>query len=261
MTWIQVFILGIIEGLTEFLPVSSTGHMVLASHFLGIAESDFTKAFEVIIQMGAILTIVVMYWRRFLSTWSFYRKITLAFIPTGIIGFILKHQVDRWLESPSLVAWSLILGGIVLVFIERIFPGKEGFGVDDIPDSACVKLGVFQSLAMVPGVSRSGATIVGALSLGMRKPQAAEFSFFLAVPTMAAATLYKIYVMVKGGIRFETEQWQMLAAGTFIAFVVAAFAIRGFLGIIKNRTFAGFGIYRIIMGAVILVLLAQGGSL
>lgn len=261
MTNLQSLFLGIIEGLTEFLPVSSTGHMVLASHFLGIDENDFTKAYEVIIQMGAILTVVCLYWRRFLPNWPFYRKIMVAFLPTGFIGFLIKHQVDLWLENPSLVAWALILGGVVLLAVERWRPGHEGRAIESLTNADCVKLGLFQSIAMVPGVSRSGATIVGGLTLGMSKSQAAEFSFFLAVPTMTVATAYKMFKMLKGGAHFEPQQWQALAIGFVTAFVVAGIAIKAFMGYVRHRSFAIFGYYRMVLGVIILVLLSQGTTL
>jgi undecaprenyl-diphosphatase len=261
MTWWQVLIFGVIEGVTEFLLVSSTGHMVIASHAMGIAEEPFTKSFEVIIQMGAILTVLVLYWRRFLPNWSFYRKIFIAFLPTAIIGFLLKDAVDRWLESPTIVAWSLILGGVVLIFMDRWRPGFEGSKTEELSDLSCVKLGLFQSVSMLPGVSRSGATIVGGLLLGMKKSEAAEFSFFLAVPTMAAATGYKLLKMLKQGDGFSGEQWQMLGLGFLVSFIVAAIAIKGFIGFVQKKGFSIFGWYRVGLGALILALLWSGTEL
>ncbi|MBX2987244.1 MAG: undecaprenyl-diphosphate phosphatase [Bdellovibrionaceae bacterium] len=261
MTWSQAFLLGIIEGITEFLPISSTGHMVIASHFMGIAGDPFTKAFEVIIQMGAILTVLVLYWRRFLPNWSFYQKILVAFLPTAVIGFFLKNQVDRWLESPLVVAWALVLGGVVLLFIDRWNKAAAGKNIEDLNLPACVKLGLFQSLAMIPGVSRSGATIVGGMLLGMKRAEAAEFSFFLAVPTMAAATGYKLLKMIRGGESFTGEQWQLLGVGFIVSFIVAAVAIKAFIGFLQKKGFALFGWYRIIVGIILLILLAQGTDL
>lgn len=261
MTWLQTIVLGIIEGLTEFLPISSTGHMVLASSFLGIAEDPFVKAFEVIIQMGAILTVVVLYWKRFQPRWGFYRKILLAFIPTAILGFLLKSKVDEWLESPLVVAVSLIVGGVVLIFIDRVKPGLTGDTTDDISDATAMKLGFFQSLALCPGVSRAGSTIVGGLLLGMNRADAAEFSFFLAVPTMAAATGYKMLKMLAKGPGFTGEQWGQLALGSLISFVVAGFAIRGFIGFLQKKGFALFGWYRIALGAAIVAAFFAGFEL
>lgn len=256
MTWFQAFLLGVVEGITEFLPISSTGHMVLVSHFAGIAEDAFTKNFEVIIQLGAILTVLVLYWKRFLPDWNFYQKVFFAFLPTAMIGFLIKKQVDVWLESPTLVAWSLILGGFVLTVIERWKPGQEGRRIADLSVADCVKIGLIQSLAMVPGVSRSAATICGGLGLNMKKSEAAEFSFFLAVPTMMAATAYKIYQMLRGGVEFTSEQWGLLAVGFFVSFVVAGLAIKTLMGFIQKRTFMAFGLYRIVLGSVILILLS-----
>ncbi|HEX7673125.1 MAG TPA: undecaprenyl-diphosphate phosphatase [Bdellovibrio sp.] len=260
MSYLHSIILGIIEGITEFLPISSTGHMVAASAFMGIAENDFTKAFEVIIQFGAILSVLVLYWKRFLPSWPFYKKLFVAFLPTAIIGFLLRHVVDQLLESVQVVAWSLILGGIVLVWSDKIFAHLTAVGrkTGDLTYKDCVKLGLFQSIAMIPGVSRSGATIMGGLSLGMQKKEAAEFSFFLAVPTMAAATLYKLLGIYK---TIQHDQIGILACGTFVSFVVAMIAIRFFMGIVTRYGFRGFGYYRILLGVIILVLLYTGHSM
>ena len=260
MSYLRSIILGIIEGITEFLPISSTGHMVAASAIMGIAENDFTKAFEVIIQFGAILSVLVLYWKRFLPSWPFYKKLFVAFLPTAIIGFLLRHVVDQLLESVQVVAWSLILGGIVLVWSDKIFAHLTAVGrkTGDLTYKDCVKLGLFQSIAMIPGVSRSGATIMGGLSLGMQKKEAAEFSFFLAVPTMAAATLYKLLGIYK---TIQHDQIGILACGTFVSFVVAMIAIRFFMGIVTRYGFRGFGYYRILLGVIILVLLYTGHSM
>lgn len=260
MSYLHSIILGIIEGITEFLPISSTGHMVIASSFMGISESDFTKAFEVIIQFGAILSVLVLYWRRFLPNWNFYKKLFVAFLPTAIIGFIVKDVVDHLLESVQVVAWSLILGGFVLVWSDKIFAHLTAVGrkTSDLTYKDSVKLGLFQSIAMIPGVSRSGATIMGGLFLGMQKKEAAEFSFFLAVPTMAAATLYKLLKIYK---TIQHDQIGILAMGTFVSFIVAMIAIKFFMGIVTRYGFRGFGYYRILLGIVILVLLYTGHSM
>ncbi|MDG0815924.1 undecaprenyl-diphosphate phosphatase [Bdellovibrio svalbardensis] len=260
MSYLHSIILGIIEGITEFLPISSTGHMVIASSIMGINESDFTKAFEVIIQFGAILSVLVLYWRRFLPNWGFYKKLFVAFLPTAIIGFAAKHVVDQLLESVQVVAWSLILGGFVLVWSDKIFAHLTAVGrkTSDLTYKDSVKLGLFQSIAMIPGVSRSGATIMGGLFLGMQKKEAAEFSFFLAVPTMAAATLYKLLKIYK---TIQPEQIGILAMGTFVSFVVAMLAIKFFMGIVTKYGFRGFGYYRIVLGVVILVLIYSGHQL
>lgn len=260
MSYLHSIILGIIEGITEFLPISSTGHMIIASSVMGIHESDFTKAFEVIIQFGAILSVLVLYWRRFLPNWGFYKKLFVAFLPTAIIGFALKDVVDQMLGSVQIVAWSLIAGGLVLIWSDKIFAHLTAVGrkTSDLTYKDSVKLGLFQSIAMIPGVSRSGATIMGGLFLGMQKKEAAEFSFFLAVPTMAAATLYKLLKIYK---TIQPEQIGILAMGTFVSFVVAMFAIKFFIGIVTKYGFRGFGYYRIVLGVVILVLIYTGHQL
>ncbi len=260
MTYLHSIILGIIEGITEFLPISSTGHMVIASSVMGIGDSDFTKAFEVIIQFGAILSVLVLYWRRFLPNWNFYKKLFVAFLPTAIIGFALKNVVDQLLESVQVVAWSLIIGGLVLVWSDKIFGHLTAIGrkTSDLTYKDSVKLGLFQSIAMIPGVSRSGATIMGGLFLGMQKKEAAEFSFFLAVPTMAAATLYKLLKIYK---TIQHDQISILAMGTFVSFVVAMIAIKFFMGIVTRYGFRGFGYYRIVLGIIILALIYTGHQL
>ncbi len=251
MTYLHAIILGIIEGITEFLPISSTGHMVIASSWMGISDTDFTKAFEVIIQFGAILSVLFLYWRRFLPEMNFYKKLFVAFLPTAIIGFFAKHAVDQLLESVQVVAWSLILGGIVLILSDRFFARLTDWGkkTKDLTYPDSMKLGLFQSIAMIPGVSRSGATIMGGLILGMQKKEAAEFSFFLAVPTMAAATLYKLTKIYK---TIQPDQIDILALGSLVAFLVSLLAIKFFIGIVSKYGFRGFGYYRVALGLVIL---------
>ncbi|WP_295904615.1 undecaprenyl-diphosphate phosphatase [uncultured Bdellovibrio sp.] len=260
MSHLHAIILGIIEGITEFLPISSTGHMVIASSMMGIEESAFTKAFEVIIQFGAIMSVLVLYWRRFLPNWSFYKKLFVAFLPTAVIGFIVKDVVDHLLGSVQIVAWALILGGVILVWSDKIFAHLTSMGrkTSDLSYIDAVKLGLFQSIAMIPGVSRSGATIMGGLTLGMNKKEAAEFSFFLAVPTMAAATGYKLLKIYK---TIEPAQISTLAIGCFVAFIVAMLAIKFFIGIVTRYGFRGFGYYRIALGIVILIMIYSGKNL
>ncbi len=260
MTFLHAIILGILEGITEFLPISSTGHMIVASSLMGVHESSFTKAFEVIIQFGAILSVLVLYWRRFLPEWGFYKKLFVAFLPTAIIGFIMKDVVDQLMGSVQVVAWSLIIGGIILVWSDRIFAPLTSTGrkTQDLTYLDSVKLGLYQAIAMIPGVSRSGATIIGALTLGMNKKEAAEFSFFLAVPTMAAATLYKLLKIYK---TIEPGQWSLLFVGSVVAFLVAIVAIKFFIGVVGRYGFRGFGYYRILVGAIILIMLYSGHDL
>lgn len=260
MTYLQAIILAVIEGITEFLPISSTGHMIIASSAMGIADDSFVKAFEVIIQFGAILSVLVLYWKRFLPDWNFYKKLFVAFLPTAIIGFAMKHFVEQLLGSVEVVAWSLILGGFVLIWSDRIFAPLHSTGrtTKDLTYKDSVKLGLFQSIAMIPGVSRSGATIMGGLFLGMNKKEAAEFSFFLAVPTMAAATLYKVLKIYK---TIEMDQISVLLVGCLVAFIVAMIAIKFFIGIVTRFGFRGFGYYRVVLGVIILILIYTGHNL
>lgn len=251
MSLLHAIILGIIEGVTEFLPISSTGHMIIASAMMGIEDNDFTKAFEVIIQFGAILSVLVLYWRRFLPNWGFYKKLFVAFLPTAIIGFIVKDFVDKLLGSVDVVAASLIIGGIILIWSDKIFAHltHNGRKTSDLTYLDSVKLGLFQSIAMIPGVSRSAATIMGGMTLGMNKKEAAEFSFFLAVPTMAAATAYKLLKIYK---TIEPNEIGLLAVGCFVGFIVAMLAIKLFIGVVSKYGFKFFGYYRILVGTIIL---------
>ncbi|WP_415062971.1 undecaprenyl-diphosphate phosphatase [Bdellovibrio sp.] len=260
MSYLHALILGIVEGITEFLPISSTGHMIIVSSMMGIEDNSFTKAFEVIIQFGAIMSVLVLYWKRFLPHWGFYKKLFVAFLPTGLIGFILKDVVEQLMGSVQVVAWALILGGVILVWSDKIFAHLTAMGrkTSDLTYVDSVKLGLFQSLAMIPGVSRSGATIMGGLTLGMNKKEAAEFSFFLAVPTMAAATGYKLLKIYK---TIEPSQIGVLLVGCLVAFVVAMLAIKFFIGIVTRYGFRGFGFYRIVLGVLILIMLYTGQNL
>jgi undecaprenyl-diphosphatase len=253
MTLIQVIILAIIEGITEFLPISSTGHMIIAAHYMNIENQTLLKSFEVIIQFGAILSVVILYKKKFLSTdLSFYKKLIFAFIPTGIIGFILKNKIESWLGSVQIVAWALIVGGVVLIACDYIFkPQNQTKKIDDLNLKQSAALGFFQSLALIPGVSRSGATIVGGLFMKLSKKEAAEFSFFLAVPTMAAATLYKSIKIIP---TINMQEFGLITIGSLVAFLVAYVAIKTFIHIVGKYGFLYFGVYRIVLGAIILIL-------
>ena len=257
MNWIQVVILGIVEGLSEFLPISSTGHMIIASSIMGISEDPFTKLFEVCIQFGAILSVVALYWRKFfdIARWQFYLKLVAAFIPAAIFGALFSKKIDALLESSFTVGMSFLIGGIVLLFIDKVF--KRGTIENDerIGYPKAFFIGCFQVLAMVPGVSRSAATIVGGLQQGLTRKLAAEFSFFLAVPTMAAATAKKLWDFHKQGITFQPGQVSMLLVGNVIAFIVAFIAIKTFLSYVQKNSFRVFGIYRIIAALVVFGLL------
>jgi len=252
----QAIILAIIEGITEFLPVSSTGHMIIASSFMGISHLEFTKMFTVNIQFGAILSVVVLYWKRFFQSTEFYFKLFVAFIPAAILGFLLNDLIDSMLENVVVVAVSLLVGGIILVFIDRI--ANDTISEREISYFDALKIGFFQCIAMIPGVSRSASTIIGGMLQGLSRKQAAEFSFFLAVPTMAAAGGYKL---LKTYDTIQAEDIKILLLGNLVAFVVAMLAIKFFISFLTKYGFKIFGYYRIVLGLVLLGLLASGYKL
>lgn len=254
MTYLEAFVLALVEGLTEFLPVSSTGHMIIASSMLGMETNPFTKTFMVAIQLGAILSVVVLYWKRFFQTVDFYFKLFVAFVPAMIAGLLLGDTIDLLFESVAVVAIMLILGGVFFLFIDKIFKDNETAGQSEISFPIAFKIGLFQCVALIPGVSRSAATIVGGLTQKLSRKSAAEFSFFLAVPTMVAATTYKVFQFYKSGNGFETDQLAVLAFGNLVAFIVAILAIRSFIGFLTNHGFKVFGYYRIVLGVAILTL-------
>ncbi len=254
MTYLEAFVLALVEGLTEFLPVSSTGHMIIASSMLGMETNPFTKTFMVAIQLGAILSVVVLYWKRFFQTVDFYFKLFVAFVPAMIAGLLLGDTIDLLFESIAVVAIMLILGGVFFLFIDKIFKDNETAGQSEISFPIAFKIGLFQCVALIPGVSRSAATIVGGLTQKLSRKSAAEFSFFLAVPTMVAATTYKVFQFYKSGNGFETDQLAVLAFGNLVAFIVAILAIRSFIGFLTNHGFKVFGYYRIVLGVAILTL-------
>jgi undecaprenyl-diphosphatase len=254
MNYLQAFILAIIEGITEFLPVSSTGHMVIASAIMGIGKDEFVKLFEIAIQLGAILAVVVLYWKKFFdfSKWQFYVKLIIAVIPALIFGKLLNDFIDEKLGNPIFIAVILLVGGIVLLFIDKVFTKPEIHHEAEITNMSAFKIGCFQVLAVVfPGLSRSAATIIGGMQQKLSRHAAAEFSFFLAVPTMCAATGYKL---LKGYHLLNAENVKLLLFGNLIAFIVAIIAIKSFIGFLSKHGFRVFGWYRIIIGVVILVL-------
>jgi undecaprenyl-diphosphatase len=258
MDYLQAFILAVIEGLTEFLPVSSTGHMVIASSFMGIGHDDFVKLFEVAIQLGAILAVVVLYWKKFFdfSKWQFYLKLIIAVIPALFFGFLLNDFIDNTLGNPLFIAVVLLLGGIVLLFIDKLFKNQTIDQEKDISNISAFKIGLFQVLAVVfPGLSRSAATIIGGMQQKLTRHAAAEFSFFLAVPTMCAATGYKL---LKGAHLLNAENVKLLLFGNLIAFIVAIIAIKSFIGFLSKHGFRIFGWYRIIIGVVLIALYYSG---
>lgn len=261
MNFIEAIILAVIEGLTEFLPVSSTGHMIITSTFMGIESGDFTKLFTVAIQFGAILSVVVVYFKRFLQSWEFYKKLAFAFIPTGIIGLLLKSHIDALLENVWVVATSLLLGGIVLVFVDKWFAKNETEGTEEVSYKTGFLIGIFQCIAMVPGVSRSAATIIGGLTQKLTRKAAAEFSFFLAVPTMFAATAKSIWDEKELLMKSSDNEWLLLIVGNIVAFLVAYIAIRTFIAFLSKNGFKAFGYYRIILGAALIILLLSGINL
>ena len=229
MNLIHVIILAIIEGLTEFLPVSSTGHMIIASSVMGIASNDFVKLFTVAIQLGAILSVVVLYYKRFLKSIDFYVKLLVAFIPAAVFGLLFAKKIDALLESALTVGITLFVGGIILLFVDKWFNNPTVTEESQISKPTALKIGFFQCLAMIPGTSRSATTIVGGMSQKLSRTAAAEFSFFLAVPTMFAATAKKMYDFYKEGHTFTGEEIKLLAIGNVIAFIVAMLAIRTFI--------------------------------
>ncbi|MCL1937853.1 MAG: undecaprenyl-diphosphate phosphatase [Candidatus Azobacteroides sp.] len=258
MSWLETIIIAIVEGLTEFLPVSSTGHMIIAEYFLGVEPSEFVKAFTVNIQFGAILSVLVLYFKRFFQSWDFYWKLLVAFIPAAVFGFLFSKKIDALLESVEVVACMLIVGGIFMLFVDKLFAKTS----DDqtVSYKKAFIIGLFQCVAMIPGVSRSMATIVGGMSQKLTRKNAAEFSFFLAVPTMFAASAYKMLeLFLKPQSEFVwADHLSTLIVGNVIAFVVALLAIRFFIGFVSKYGFRAFGYYRIVVGIVLLILFMFG---
>jgi len=254
MGFLEAIILAIVEGITEFLPVSSTGHMVIVSSLLGIEPTPFTKTFTVAIQLGAILAVVVMYKDRFLKSFRFYLLLAIGVVPALLFGFLFNDWIDHVLGRVDIVAIGLIAGGVVLLFAD------DWFDTDGKPDAEVTPrnsflIGLFQCISiLLPGISRSAATMVGGLTCGLSRKDAAEFSFLLAVPTMAAATSYKLLKFFADGNRFTTEEFPILVTGNLVAFVVAWLAIRTFIRLLHRYGFRGFGLYRILVGLAILSL-------
>lgn len=247
MSFIHAIILGIVEGLTEFLPVSSTGHLILASYVLGIAQTDFVKSFEIVIQLGAILAVVVLYFRRFLTDLETMKRVAVAFLPTAFVGLVLYRFIKKLFESPLTVVLTLLLGGVFIICFERWLSGRKSESEEVTGATMSYRqaflVGVAQSVAVIPGVSRSAATILSGLSLGVSRTAITEFSFLLAVPTMAAATGYDL---LKSAGSFSAGDLPMLAVGFVVSFLVAMLAVTSFLRFVKTHTFTGFGWYRIV---------------
>lgn len=278
MDILDSIIIAIVEGLTEFLPVSSTGHMIITQNILGIESTDYVKAFTFIIQFGAILSVVWLYWkrffhlnntaapkgagwlRRFLHKYDFYWKLFIAFIPAAVLGLLCNDFIDEMLEKVWVVAVMLVLGGIFMLFCDKIF--NKGSENTKLTERRAFMVGLFQCISMIPGVSRSMATIVGGMSQKMTRKAAAEFSFFLAVPTMLGATVYKAYKLIKvGGTELITNNLDTLIIGNVVAFIVALLAIKFFINFVSKHGFKAFGWYRIVVGSAILIMLACGMNL
>ncbi|MDO4727301.1 MAG: undecaprenyl-diphosphate phosphatase [Porphyromonadaceae bacterium] len=285
MTWYEAIIIAIVEGLTEFLPISSTGHMIITEHLLGVQTNEFVKAFMVIIQFGAILSVIVLYYKKFvqikpikvfdlpkgeaLGLWDrikhialrltdkfdFYWKLFIAFIPAAVLGFIFSDAIDELLESVQVVAIMLILGGVLMLFVDKIFAKTSEN--QDITNRKALIIGFCQCVAMIPGVSRSMATIVGGMSQRLTRKSAAEFSFFLAVPTMFAASAWKLYQLISNPVERQIliDNVDILIVGNIIAFVVAVLAIKFFINFLTKHGFKAFGYYRIILGVLLLAML------
>ena len=262
MNIIQSIILAIIEGLTEFLPISSTGHMIIAEKLLGVKTNEFTKLFTVAIQLGAIFSVIVLYWKKFfnpkafgINRWQFYLKLLVAVVPALLFGFLLADKIDELLDSTTTVVITMILGGIVLLFIDDYFKDPIVETEEKISFQKAFFIGVWQVIAMIPGVSRSAASIIGGMQQKLTRKLAAEFSFYLAVPTMAAATVYKL---LKGYKTFSSHDIKLLALGNTVAFIVALLAIKFFIGFLQKHGFKIFGYYRIIVGVILLLMMIGG---
>jgi undecaprenyl-diphosphatase len=257
MDLLQTIIIAIVEGITEFLPVSSTGHMIIAQKLLGIESSDFVKMFTVCIQFGAILSVIILYWKKFFQTINFYYKLFVGFLPAVFFGLLFKGQIDALLENVVVVAISLVLGGIVLIFADKWFNNNESEN-QEVTYPKALKIGMFQVISMIPGVSRSAATIIGGLTQKLTRKNAAEFSFFLAVPTMFAATALELFETYE---QINPSNIRLLIVGNVVAFIVALLAIKGLITYLTRHGFKLFGYYRIIIGLLLLILLAFGVDL
>ena len=261
MNLVQAIVLAIVEGITEFLPVSSTGHMIIASSLMGIAENPFTKTFTVAIQLGAILSVVVLYFKRFVQSFQFYLKLVIAVIPALVLGALMDDYIDLLLGNVLVVGFTLFAGGVFLVFIDFIIKENKSDDDQEVTYAKGFKIGLFQCIAMIPGVSRSAATIIGGMVQNLNRKTAAEFSFFLAVPTMFAATAYKLLKFYKEGIGFQQDQLMLLIAGNAVAFIVAMIAIKSFITYLTKHGFRIFGYYRMIAGLIIILLVIFGADL
>ncbi|SFC13950.1 undecaprenyl-diphosphatase [Parapedobacter composti] len=261
MTLFEVIVLAIVEGLTEFLPVSSTGHMIIASALMGIAPTPFVKLFTIAVQLGTILSVLVLYYRRFFRSVTFYYKLAVAAIPAVVFGLLFSDNIDALLESPLTVGIMLVIGGVILLFVDKWFNKPVIDDSDNISYLQALKIGFFQCLALIPGTSRSASTIVGGMTQQLTRKAAAEFSFFLAIPMMFGATLLKLKDYFDEGNGLDSTEISQLVIGNIVGFVVAIIAIKSFIGIVSKYGFRAFGWYRIIVGSAIIALLLSGHSL
>ncbi len=263
MDLLQAIIIAIVEGLTEYLPISSTAHMGFTAALLGMEESEFLKMFQVSIQFGAILSIVVLYWKKFFdfNNLQFYYKLAFAVIPALVLGYLLDDKIEAVLGNQIAISSVLVIGGIVLLFVDRWFKNPKIIHEKDISFKTAITIGFWQCLAMMPGTSRSAASIIGGMTQGLSRKAAAEFSFFLAVPTMFAATAKKLFDFYKDGHTITSQELNLLLIGNVIGFVVALIAIKTFINFLTKHGFRLFGIYRIIVGAIIIVMILSGHSL
>ncbi|MBE8715022.1 undecaprenyl-diphosphate phosphatase [Sphingobacterium hungaricum] len=261
MTYFEAIILAIIEGLTEFLPVSSTGHMIIGTALMGIEPTAFVKLFTIVIQLGTILSVLVLYWKRFFRSMDFYYKLVVAAIPASILGLVLNDFIDSLLESPMTVAVMLVVGGVILLFVDKWFNKPTIDNSDDISYKQAFIIGWYQCLALIPGTSRSASTIVGGMTQKLTRKAAAEFSFFLAIPMMLGASVIKLLKFFKDGHTFTGEEINLLVIGNLVGFVVAIIAIKSFISVLTKYGFKYFGWYRIVLGLVIIALLLSDYSL
>jgi len=260
MNIVQSIIIGIVEGITEFIPISSTGHMIIAEKLLGIKEDEFTKMFTVAIQLGAILAVVVLYWKKFFDfkNLHFYFKLIIGVLPAIILGLFLADKIDEMMGSTLIVVFAILIGGIILIFIDRFFKHPTISSEKQVTYGKSFTIGIWQCLAMIPGMSRSAASIIGGMQQKLTRSAAAEFSFFLAVPTMIAATGYKLFKHYTHGGGFSGEEIKLLLIGNVVAFVVALLAIKFFIEFLKKHGFRIWGIYRVAVGVILLILIFTG---
>ena len=261
MNYLQAIILAIIEGLTEFLPVSSTGHMIIGTALMNMEPTPFVKLFTIVIQLGTILSVLVLYFKRFFKSLDFYYKLVVAAIPASILGLLFNDFIDSLLESPLMVAVMLVVGGIVLLFVDKWFNKPSIENSDEITYKQSFIIGCYQGLALIPGTSRSASTIVGAMTQKLTRKAAAEFSFFLAIPMMLGASVVKLYKFLKEGHTFTGQEINLLVIGNIVGFIVAIIAIKSFINILTKHGFKAFGWYRIIVGLIIIALILSGQEL